>query len=778
MFSVVSETMSESTQTTAEGDQGENDEIDVVSMDTSPGARGTVGRRTNEEEAKDENEKTDLMVNEEHEIPDVNICYCGDNSKESIQLQCEECKKNFHFECLKTGPPTSLEGDSFFKLTCSNCASDGQEDVERLRLTWQQVVILTLFNLSLQRSGRRGFFRWKEDICDFIAKNWSLIFGSRPKSQTWHGTVAGVLSVGNKQWFRSGAGEFGESGWWALVENKPPVIKPDTSTLSNAKPLPVRRPRMIFDPTIKVEGLRNRKRGSSFESAIELKEKRSRTQEAKDIRKAKLEEVRTRMIGEYDLEDISRESFNGSESSLGGPPTMPDSPPILSLLGGDNSCDSSVMSGLLTESDLALDESMPSALMEGDEEDDLMSIPSRAVSRVTTPIPSFTLALQTPDPQQARRLHRDDDDEYEGTIFSRPGEIPESIAKISKKSKPLSTEVKKRRAPQAPKFLPMSIYEERQLLKFLENCPEAVELDLNARRLRRKLLVRQEKRQRGLPLLDLDATLQSYMQSITNTSAIDPSCFEVHSPKLTSKAGQVTRYSSDFRILDRFQIPQVSVKNYQMKNPTFRTRLVGCQDEISLQSICSPYTARVLKPFIRRDFESRPVKLRLLEEVMSYQAKIDPTFTPDPVGPIDYCYVRPQHIPSVNALCREFFWPGVDLSECLQYSDFSVVALYKKVVIGFGFMVPDVKYNEAYISFLFVHPEWRGAGIGTFMVYHLIQTCMGKDVTLHVSATNSAMLLYQRFGFKPEEFIIDFYDKYYPEESKECRHAFLLRLKR
>lgn len=65
--------------------------------------------------------------------------------------------------------------------------------------------------------------------------------------------------------------------------------------------------------------------------------------------------------------------------------------------------------------------------------------------------------------------------------------------------------------------------------------------------------------------------------------------------------------------------------------------------------------------------------------------------------------------------------PGVDLSECLQYPDFSVVVLYKKVVVGFGFMVPDVKYNEAYISFLLVHPEWRRAGIGTFMIYHLIQ---------------------------------------------------------
>lgn len=76
--------------------------------------------------------------------------------------------------------------------------------------------------------------------------------------------------------------------------------------------------------------------------------------------------------------------------------------------------------------------------------------------------------------------------------------------------------------------------------------------------------------------------------------------------------------------------------------------------------------------------------------------------------------------------------PGVDLSECLQYPDFSVVALYKKVVVGFGFMVPDVKYNEAYISFLLVHPEWRRAGIGTFMIYHLIQVRVCVAVTVNV----------------------------------------------
>jgi len=38
----------------------------------------------------------------------------------------------------------------------------------------------------------------------------------------------------------------------------------------------------------------------------------------------------------------------------------------------------------------------------------------------------------------------------------------------------------------------------------------------------------------------------------------------------------------------------------------------------------------------------------------------DPSWRPEPSPPIDYCYVRPHHIPAVNALCREYFWPGID----------------------------------------------------------------------------------------------------------------------
>jgi len=44
----------------------------------------------------------------------------------------------------------------------------------------------------------------------------------------------------------------------------------------------------------------------------------------------------------------------------------------------------------------------------------------------------------------------------------------------------------------------------------------------------------------------------------------------------------------------------------------------------------------------------------------------------------------------------------------------------------------------------------------------------GKDITLHVSVTNEAVLLYQKFGFKAEEYVQGFYKKYYPDDSGVC----------
>uniref|UniRef100_A0A673C2Q2 Lysine acetyltransferase 14 n=1 Tax=Sphaeramia orbicularis TaxID=375764 RepID=A0A673C2Q2_9TELE len=289
-----------------------------------------------------------------------------------------------------------------------------------------------------------------------------------------------------------------------------------------------------------------------------------------------------------------------------------------------------------------------------------------------------------------------------------------------------------------------------------------------AKRLHRKLLVRQAKRQRGLPLLDIDRAVSAALSLVGGIYCAQ----EVGLLMGCGITGKYRTNSQELRVLDRFQVKvQTVLGHLVVKIPTSGTFLFHLMvtfwgSGLMFWTLVLDRSGTLSLYRFRRDYESRPVKLRLLAEIRSYCPQEGPKL------------VRPNHIPSVNAMCHDSFWPGVGPVRCLQYPDFSVVVLYKKVVIGFGFMVPDVKYNEAYISFLLVHPEWRRAGIGTFMIYHLIQTCMGKDVTLHVSASNPAMLLYQKFGFKAEEYILDFYDKYYPVDSTECRHAFFLRLRR
>ncbi|XP_066587744.1 cysteine-rich protein 2-binding protein [Prorops nasuta] len=261
------------------------------------------------------------------------------------------------------------------------------------------------------------------------------------------------------------------------------------------------------------------------------------------------------------------------------------------------------------------------------------------------------------------------------------------------------------------------------------------------RRFYRKLAVRKLKREYSLPLLDID--------------------------QFKSRSEIKKSFEGTSRVLDRFFGEDL--------DSIFEQRLQGYTEPVAVHS---PYTNRLLKPFIRRDVECQPLWLQLTSELLSKANKAKPEWKLPTRASVDYSYIRPQHIPAINSLCSQFFWPGIDLTECLQYPDFSCVVLYKKLVIGFAILVPDVGYNEAYISFILTRPEWRKAGIGTFMLYHLIQTCMGKDVTLHVSATNPALILYQKFGFKIEEFVQDFYDKYIPPNSKDCRHALFLRLSR
>ncbi|XP_032528756.2 cysteine-rich protein 2-binding protein [Danaus plexippus] len=308
------------------------------------------------------------------------------------------------------------------------------------------------------------------------------------------------------------------------------------------------------------------------------------------------------------------------------------------------------------------------------------------------------------------------------------------------------------------KLVPLTEYEEVQLLKTVENLiPRVKDPSKKAElyRLKAKLSLRRLKRHQHKPVFDLDKAVKVLGGYVTedHTVAMNAEC-----------------------ILDRFQ------RSYLIDNlcgtiasTNYGTMLLS---HIEPTTFRSPYSGAILKPFIRRDATSRPLWLKVTEELLMKTHRHVPEYRVPPRPVLSYSYVRPQHIAAVNSLCAQFFWPGIDLTEALQYPEFSCVVTFGRLVVACAFLVPDVRQSEAYISFILTRPEWRNAGIATFMMYHLLQTCTDKDVTLHVSPTNPAVFLYQKFGFKVEELIQDFYEKYYDIDHKGCRHALFLRLVR
>ncbi|GFS67085.1 cysteine-rich protein 2-binding protein [Nephila pilipes] len=696
-------------------------------------------------------------------------CYCLTVELDHDMLNCVECKKRFHLSCLKSGRPSSLAGDIYFNFTCQNCSGTGAEVVQRKKLQWTLVIMIALYNLQFQGGGKYGYFRWREHICRFIDKNWTTLFGEeRKKSATWHGTVAGALSTGANRFFVSGVEVLGENGWWSLKSNKLPSIDElDSIALSIKASRKRQAPEAEISPVI--EGSR-RKNQNVVEAAVALKEKKASiacdTKPPKPKKKRLEPKVKAKDSNNFPFKhklklvvshsNTSKPTYFQDEDSKKSIPKI--------IIRKEKDClptyQPDDLNMWIKEPQINLDlniDDVPTDIFDApnslDGSENLTSLFDGAVSEISC---------------EKVNVKQEYDSEEESSNSNKPVGTnkkfhPDSSCKrkvVIKDENPVKEAV----VPES-KFRLMTPFEEGQLLEKLKKYTNAMKERPEVRRLYRKLVVRKIKRERNIPIFDIDAKMCSLL-------GMDPPDSMEHekSVKLVAPVPHLRT------VTDKFQINNLNARGKSKHYTSFLTRLMGSDDEET--SFVSPYTERILKPYIYRDYDTKPLKLRLLEEVLQYANRNNPNWIPPKPSPIDYCYVRPQYIPGINALCHEFFWPGIDMSECLQYPDFSCVALYKKVIIGFAFMVPDVKYNEAYITFIFCHPEWRRSGIGSYMLYHLIQTCMGKDVTLHVSASSAAVSLYQGMGFEVEEFIHDFYDKYLPPDSKECRHALFLRLSR
>jgi GNAT superfamily N-acetyltransferase len=338
-------------------------------------------------------------------------------------------------------------------------------------------------------------------------------------------------------------------------------------------------------------------------------------------------------------------------------------------------------------------------------------------------------------------------------------------------------------------MLVLSEQQEGVVERHLSQCALTVRADPKASRLLRKLKVRSKQRLYNHQVFDLDTTICRLLSS-TVKYAVDKNApyseqvypvlkpgtaYQQVNPQAEVASRLATPTTPQMDILDHLSLIPVLSRALPPEFKTFRQMLCGAGDVLAF--ITSPYTSRKLPPFIFRTPDLTPPKVQVNREVMEKFGHLHPPQPPPLPKSIDFCYLQPHHVPAVNNLVSHFFWP-VDISECLQYPDFTCVVLYGKLVVGCGFMTPDVKVNEAYISFLLVHPDFQRCSIGKIILYHLIQSCMGKDVTLHVSVDNPAMLLYQTMGFKTERYCIDFYRHYYPEGHYLSKNAYFMRLRK
>ncbi|RDB15747.1 Cysteine-rich protein 2-binding protein [Hypsizygus marmoreus] len=216
--------------------------------------------------------------------------------------------------------------------------------------------------------------------------------------------------------------------------------------------------------------------------------------------------------------------------------------------------------------------------------------------------------------------------------------------------------------------------------------------------------------------------------------------------------------------------PEVVAALYNIQTTPFESsflsRLQGTRAPVA------PFTA------IAIDWETITPWMSLMTDIRDHYILSHPERDPpvETMAPITYTYLQRSHLDQIHNLLERMFWAGIDVTDSLDHSPerCTVVATYKRLVVGVAILSSP---RETYITYLAVRAGWDNARIARSMLYHLIMLNPNKDITLHVSVNNSAMLLYNQFGFKAEEFVAGFYEDYLDPQSRASKNAFRLRLR-
>ncbi|XP_055371862.1 cysteine-rich protein 2-binding protein [Condylostylus longicornis] len=681
------------------------------------------------------------------------LCYyCEEKIKCENILQCNQCLKSFHIKCLKRpGTPGDLCGDVFFDFTCIRC-SPLEEIFVRKKIPWLIVIVLAIYNLTIQSQGlsHNGYFHWRSHISAWVDKNWKYLFGANIKQRKkWYGTLSGILSAYSPEFFESGANKnLTDSGWWKLSSKQTPKY-----FMNLYENIPKRQNK-----------LRSKAEISKSEIAKKIKTEESDNHEESESSDVESDDnyICSRFVpymGRKRKRHQSEQSRNSESSvklslmnflaeNISSQTPLLDNSAISPNIYEDFTFNSNTdISSLLYENNLDLNiDNVPKQNQDFQPRIIQITNYQNFESDLKNESVKVNAINDSDESSLSESQHSDEDDEstiveFEKSLFTKRPTRP--LPWLKRRSTVLHDS---KDAQSLSEYDEKKLYMALRRVFTIEKGSKSLEIPTDIRLLYRKLSLKILKKQTGLKQFDLDNYMKNNWEK-----------------------------EKSVNILDRYFcfITDSLIHTVENSKRTFLAQLSGSNDYELFES---PHTSRVLMPFIYRNSTYFPNWIKLMCEIQF--SRIGNLSKKVERSTIDFCYVRPYHIAGVNSLLQQMFWPGIDMSECLAYPDFSVVALYKKLIVGCAFMVPDVSYNEAYISYMAVRPHWQRSGIASFMLYHLTQTCMGKDITLHVSASNPAICLYQKFGFKIEELVLDFYEKYLPIESSQSRHAFFLRLRR
>lgn len=353
-----------------------------------------------------------------------------------------------------------------------------------------------------------------------------------------------------------------------------------------------------------MEGLRKRGARNPVENAMQLKEKRSRTQEAKDIRRAQKEaggahtdrsssSTPVKLGGgrgapagrrpDPPLEKGEVIDFSSLSSSDRTPLTSPSPSPSPDFSAPGTPASHSATPSLLSEADLIPDAMPPQALFHGesspplrqcvsggltrvlpdDEEMDAegtidpgmeyLPPPSRGlVARKKLCVASSHIKCETESEEDEGRQREDASGDPGGQSQGLAVPTGDTGRPERRRSVHADKEGEQDGAGRSGHMMLLSLYEERTLLGRLDACPLALAVTPQAKRLHRKLRLRQAKRQRGLPLLDVD-------RAVSATLSLVGGVYSTHGAGVDLQRGIMGKYcttSKEMRVLDRFQVPQ------------------------------------------------------------------------------------------------------------------------------------------------------------------------------------------------------------------------------